>query len=268
MKRLAYFLGLFLAALAISIFVIEKELEKNFYQKQFLSGIVLLLSVVVLMAFRARKKMRILPLGRVAYWYIFHICIGLFACVIFAMHVRTLWPEGFYEKCLALFFYAVSFSGIVGLVLQKIIPKRLVDTQHEFLYERIPQEIASIRKDVENLVLLSVEKTRSETLARMYQEILAWYFYRPRFVWATRLGNHRSQAWISLKFRTWERYLDSQEKQYLQEIYKLAEYKQAVDVHYALQGLLRKWLYLHIPLALVCLILVMWHVVLVGVYVR
>ena len=62
------------------------------------------------------------------------------------------------------------------------------------------------------------------------------------------------------------RTLDSVERGYLDQIRALAERKHVLDLHYALQSLLRRWQFVHVPMAVGFYVFVTWHVALVHVY--
>ena len=46
----------------------------------------------------------------------------------------------------------------------------------------------------------------------------------------------------------------------------LAETKNKIDIHYALQTVMKRWLLIHVPLTVAVLMLVVWHVLLVHAY--
>ena len=60
--------------------------------------------------------------------------------------------------------------------------------------------------------------------------------------------------------------LSDDEKVYLDELTALAEYKNGVDIHYALQGIMKRWLLLHVPLTMGLLAMAVWHLLIVHIY--
>jgi hypothetical protein len=218
-------------------------------------------------AFNARKKLSVLPLGNASTWLAWHVAGGFLTLALFWLHTSTLWPTGLYERVLAVLFYALNFSGIVGWIMQRVYPRQLSDTGVEVIYERIPSEIAELREKAEALVLNCTKETGSETLARHYLETLNWFFRKPRF-----FGNHalfggkKARAWYRQQCDAVRLYLNEVERNFLDRLTLLAERKTEVDFHFAAQTLMKRWLLLHVPLTAMVMLLVVWHIVIVHIY--
>lgn len=232
-----------------------------------LTGYTLFAAMLLLGVFNARKKLSMIPIGRGSTWLAFHVIMGIFAIALFWLHLGTLWPQGFYEQLLAGSFYLVSLSGIVGYLLQKVLPHRLTQTRVEIIYERIPAEIAEIRERAEALALECTEKSGSDTVAQHFIGTLSWYFLQPRFQLSHFIGGDAARYWLRGPGSAAGRYLNDIEKEYFDQIMSLAELKSYVDRHFVCQGVMKKWLFLHIPLALAVVALSLWHLILVNVYV-
>jgi hypothetical protein len=230
------------------------------------TGWILFAVMVLLAAFNARKKLSMLPLGRARTWLLAHMAGGLLALVLFWIHTGTVWPHGLYLKALAACFYLVSTSGIIGYLLQRIYPKQLTDTGFEIIYEKIPAEITTLREQAGTVVLACTKETGADTLARHYVETLDWYFRRPRFFISHLVGGRKARAWHRQQCATVQRYLDDKGRAFLDQLTRLAERKHDLDVHYALQTILKGWLLIHLPLAVATMTLAVWHVILVHVY--
>ena len=232
-----------------------------------LSGYVLVVLMVLLGLFSTRKRLSMMPAVRVAFWTVAHTVGGILAIGLFWIHVRgALWPTGVYEQVLATLFYVVSLSGLIGWAIQKVSPGRLTQSGIEVIYDRIPAELADIRDQIEAIVLQATEETGSDTLARHYLESLSWFFGRPRFFLSHAFGGQGGYAWIQRELRAVGRYVDAGEHAHLDRIGDLAMLKNRVDFHYAVQGLMKLWLFVHVPLAAALLALALWHVILVHVY--
>ena len=63
-----------------------------------------------------------------------------------------------------------------------------------------------------------------------------------------------------------KRYLNEAETGYLMKLQALAETKNKLDIHYALQTVMKSWLLFHLPLTLAVLMFALWHVLLVHAY--
>ena len=251
-----------LAILGVYTHLAELALERS----EFITRYTLFAVMLALALFNARKKLAMVPLVRSAYWLAIHVVGGVAAVVLFFIHTGSIWPAGGYEQALAVVFYLVSLSGIFGYAVQRINPRRLVQTDLEIIFERIPAELAEIREKAEAEIRACTEETGSDTLARHYMETLNWYFRRPRFFVNNAFGGDAGQHWLRNQYRTVNRYLNDDERAYLDRVNELAQTKAKIDVHYACQSTMKNWLLLHLPLAAALLGLMFWHVVVVNVY--
>ena len=251
-----------LVILGVYTHLANLQLERS----EFITGYSLFALMIALALFNARKKLAMVPLIRSSYWLAIHVVGGAASVVLFFIHTGSIWPSGCYEQALALLFYLVSVSGIIGYAMQRINPRRLVQTDLEIIYERIPAELSEIREKAEAVILACTQETGSNTLARHYMETLSWYFRRPRFIYNNAFGGKAAEHWLRLQYRTVSRYLNDNEREYLDHINDLAEMKAKIDVHYACQGMMKGWLLVHLPLAAAVLGLMFWHVIVVNVY--
>jgi Fe-S-cluster-containing dehydrogenase component/CRP-like cAMP-binding protein len=233
-----------------------------------LTGWLLLLTMAGLAAYNGRKRLSMLPLAKSSTWLFAHVVGGFTALAFFWLHTGTLWPQGFYEQVLAALFYAVSLSGVVGHVLQRTYPRLLTNTRMEIIYERIPHALAEMRTKAEEIVLTCTRETGSDTLARHYLETLDWYFRQPRFFVTHAFGSEKARAWQRQQIATVHRYLNEPERKFLTQLADLTEQKTELDFHYAAQSVMKRWLFIHVPLAVAVLALSLWHVLVVYVYAR
>lgn len=231
-----------------------------------LSGWVLVGLFLFLALFNVRKKLANLPLGRASLWLYLHAVVGVLAAAVYFVHVGAFWPRGGYEQIIAGLFYLVTLTGIVGYVFQRLAPKLLTQVGYEIIWERIPAEIAHLRRRAEDCVMACSDETGSPVLGHHYLECLAWYFRRPRFLVSSALSLQRGESWVEKQTQAVRRYLNEGERRHLETLRDLALTKARVDKHYAIQGLMKLWLFFHLPLTLGLLIAVGWHVALVHVY--
>lgn len=231
-----------------------------------LSGWVLVGLFLFLALFNVRKKLANLPLGRASFWLYLHAVVGVLAAAVYFVHVGALWPRGGYEQLIAGLFYLVTLSGIAGYALQRAAPKLLTQVGYEIIWERIPAEIAHLRSRAEDCVMACSDETGSPVLGHHYLDCLAWYFRKPRFLVSSALSLQRGESWVEKQTQAVRRYLNDGERKHLETLRELALVKARVDKHYAIQGLMKLWLFLHLPLSLGLLIAVAWHVALVHVY--
>ncbi|MBS0336430.1 MAG: hypothetical protein JSS40_06390 [Proteobacteria bacterium] len=264
-------LGIFwLAALVLwlGVTVLAWHAERSLGNAAVITGYALFAVILSLAFFKARKRLLVLPLGTVREWMLGHVVLGAVSIPLYFQHTRGLWPDGRYEQAIAFAFYAVTLSGIAGYALQRLLPRRLADIEGEVIYERIPSEVAALREEVEELVLKAVKELGSDTLGRYYEESLEWFFWRPRFLVGHVLGSGRSASWIRGRITALRRYLSEDERAYLVRIEELALRKSRLDAHYALQSVLKFWLFIHVPASVLLVLLASWHLLVVNIYAR
>jgi hypothetical protein len=265
MKRIwGYIATAILFFLLILVWTLQVERSLNY--SEFVSGGALFFVIFVLCIFNLRKRLPFLPLWPAHKWFLLHTVAGFLALLLFWLHADVLWPKGLYVQILTVLFYGTTFSGILGLVLEKIYPKLLTRVDLECIYERIPRDLGELRSEAEKVVLECTEKTGSDTLAQHYFETLGWFFQRPRFVINNIFGGQNAQTWITRKCSVLERFLNDAERNYLDQIYVLAETKMKIDFHYALQTMLKKWLLVHVPFAAAVMAMMIWHLIVIQVF--
>ncbi|NKB56700.1 MAG: hypothetical protein GKS00_10220 [Alphaproteobacteria bacterium] len=230
------------------------------------TGYTLLVLMLMLGFFNIRKRLSMVPVGRTSLLLAFHVAAGLLAIALFWLHTGTLWPTGSYERILAVLFYLVSLTGILGYIILRSLPRRLTQTGIEVVYERIPAELGEIREKVEALTLECTEKTGSDTVAQHYIGTLNWFFRRPRFGLSHLVGGDAAGHWLRGPGGAARRYLNDVEKEYFDQILELGTLKILVDRHYACQDLMKKWLLVHVPLSMAVILVSIWHLLLVNVY--
>jgi hypothetical protein len=232
-----------------------------------LTGYCLLVTIVFLAFFNIRKRLSMLPMiGKASTWFMLHTVGGFFVLAVYWLHTKTIWPTGMYEKSLAILFYLTVTSGIIGYLIQQIYPKLLTQTGVEVIFERIPLRISKLRQKAEETMLKCCNKSGVETLGKHYLDTLQWFFAEPRFTFQHLIGSQRSQQWIQHQDNAVRRYLNIDEQKYLNELSQLAYQKNIIDIHYTLQGAMKCWLLIHIPLTSALMLLSFWHFLVVNVY--
>jgi hypothetical protein len=231
-----------------------------------LTGYVLYAVLLFLALFNVRKKLSMFDAGPAAVWFAYHVAFGLTAIALFWLHTGSFWSIGLYEQVLMVLFYGTCLTGIAGYVLQKIIPPRLIQTEYEVLFERIPAEVADIRAEVDSLILRCTDVSGADTLARHYVETVEWFFRRPRFLVSHVFGTQTGEHWLHQNIGIVRRYLSDAELPFLDRLYELGQRKNRIDEHYALQGLMKIWLLFHLPFSTALIALATWHLIIVHVY--
>jgi hypothetical protein len=265
--RVRYLVIWLAAGIVFGMLLVEgRSAQAQLENSDELTGYWMLGTMIFLALFNLRKRLSMLPLGNASTWLALHLVFGIFAIAIFWLHTETIWPNGMYEEALATLFYLTVLSGIFGYFIQRIYPTLLTQTGIEVIFERIPLRISESRQKAEALVLECCDQTRVDTLGRHYLDSLQWFFERPRFTFNHLVGSQRSRQWIKHQDEAVRRYLNEDERKYLDDLSRLARQKDHIDTHYALQGVMKRWLLVHIPLTAALMALSFWHFLVVNVY--
>ena len=231
-----------------------------------ITGWALAAVIVFLLIFNVRKRLSAFNLGLAKIWFALHVAFGFLTIAFFVIHAGVFWPVGLYEQLLAAGFWLVSLTGLVGTLITIYFPRRLTNTGLEIVYEKIPDEIYSLRVAVEEILINCAKECRETPLQEQYSQTLAWYFRRPRFFWSYLFGGNADKAWLTRHLNSVRRYLSSDETVYLDQIQKLAERKSLIDEHFARQGIMKKWLLMHLPISILVFAMSIWHVILIYAY--
>ena len=228
----------------------------------FFTGWSLFGAVVFLALFNIRKKLPFLPLGSAAAWLNTHLYVGWFSIGLYFAHVGVRVPDGTLEIAIAALFLVVASSGVFGLFLSRSLAKRLTASGEEVIFERIPAFRAILRQEADELVLRSVSESGTSTLADYYTARLQPFFDGPRDFMGHLFGSRRARFALQSEIRSLTRYLDDSGREFQERLTDLVHRKVDLDHHYALQTMLKGWLFIHIPLTYSLLILIVIHLVL------
>ncbi|MEX0742151.1 MAG: hypothetical protein WD079_05085 [Phycisphaeraceae bacterium] len=255
--------ALLAAALLLTAFV---AYHLRLHQTAFASGWILLAMMLFLAGYNLRKKLRLFPLLPTSYWLQAHIYVGLLAVVVFAWHTGLRLPRGPLEASLAAAYLLTTATGIFGLWLSRAVPPRLTTRGQEVIYERIPAMRRTLRERAERLAVEAVEESRSTVLADFYEQELADFFAGGRDRLAHLLQSARPLRKRLSRLDALRRYVNREEAAYLDDLSEMVRAKDALDYHQVMQGLLKGWLFVHVPITWALLLLIAVHMVAVHAF--
>ncbi len=245
-RRLRNLALLALALAPITWFLLESAARLG--RPDFISGYLLLVSIVFLALYNLRKKAPIAVAFSSASWLQLHTYVGLGTAVLFGLHVDWRLPDGILESLLATLYWLTFLSGVVGLIWTRTVPKQLARVSEEFVYERIPALRQQIYERAQQVVLETVRATGNNTLGEFFSERLQGYLEKPRGLgyWLRPTSEVRKRLLAELTEVT--RYLSEPERQAGEQIFSLVRRRDDLDYHAALQWRLKAWLFMHIGL--------------------
>jgi hypothetical protein len=248
--------------LSVAYGIFDFALINSFRKAAYFSGFTLLGSMLALTLFNGRKKLPFLPLLTASAWLQFHIYAGLFSTVVFLFHIGFRIPRGGLEVILASLFAGVTLSGLLGLMISRWVPPRLTLHGENLIFERIPALRENVRQAVEKIALESVPTTNSTTIIDFYQRKLRAYFDGPRYLSFHLAGYSKPLYGMLDEVAAMDRYLNSEERKVMAQLVDFIRTKDNLDFQLAAQGLLKGWLFVHIPLTYGLLLLAVVHAVL------
>jgi hypothetical protein len=232
----------------------------------YLTGWALLAAIIILTLYNARKKLAFLPLASSRAWLRLHSWLGMFAAVLFMMHVGWHVPTSPFDAALAALFAGVTLSGIAGWWLSRVLPKRLTSAGGEVPFERIPVIRRALREKAEALVVTGIPAAGATTLADFYAARLSTFFAGPANFGAHLFGSSHALNSMLADLGEAKKYLSNHERSSAIELAALVREKDALDLHRSMQLVLKGWLFVHIPLTYGMLSFIVIHVVIVYSY--
>ena len=223
------------------------------------TGFGLLAIILVLTFFNVRKKLPFIPLMKASTWMQFHIYLGLFSVAVYLFHTSFRIPSGLLESLVAAAFLTVCLSGFAGIYISRTLPKKMTNSGESLIYERLPIFRARSLSEVEKLVLTAEEKFDSSTLADFYNNHAAHFLRRLPGFWLPFRSIDRNYAEVAEQLEDLARYLNEKELEAAVELGEWLDSKRNLDFQWACHRLLKRWLFIHIPLTYSLIILVIVH---------
>lgn len=256
-------INLAVASVAFALFFFENaRRDIALHKVQFFSGWSLFACITVMMLLGWRKKVVILPFGRVRFWLLVHYYVGFLTIAVFVVHTRFELPGSLLHWLLWGLLMFVTLSGLAGAIMSKILPPRLEAQGERMLFDRIPLFRAQLAEQAEAIARESVQDGNTRSIARLYIDTLSDFFVGPRNILAHLVASKVPQARLVGQLSAIERYLDEPGKARLQKMRDLIEAKSNLDFHYSNGGLLRIWLFVHVPATYALLVAIAVHVAL------
>ena len=243
-----------IALIAIFVWLLQSRLLNS----SFFTGYIFLGSLFFLTMLGMRKRLSFLPkIGSASFWMQLHIYVGLSTFAIFGMHVKWRIPDGGLEIFLTALYFFVAFSGVYGMYVTRILPRRLTALNEEVIYERIPAFRQKLAQQARSIVLEACES--SEVLAKFYANRLIYFFERPRsFAYNVSPSGGRRRQLVG-EIEALDRFLGEDQRTASRKLAVLVRQKDDLDFHRAIQGRLKIWLFAHIGVTYSLLIVAVVH---------
>lgn len=219
-------------------------------------GVAAAVALLATMLYSVRRGLtRVRSLGPTRVYLQLHLWAGGLFALLVLFHTDFRLPAGTFTTLLwATAAWSVA-TGVAGIALQRSVPTLLRRaTTFEVHLRRIPGLVDELRERAEAAVADAEPRVK-----RFYEREVAPELSAPRMVVFDLLGGSGTLASPGT-VKTLRRTLSDEAAAVVDELREIRSAKREMDVHFTLQKVLRGWLYLHLPAAVLLLGLVALHV--------
>lgn len=224
-------------------------------------GVIALFLMLLLLSFGIRKRSYRSRFGTMEGWLQSHIWLGIFSLAVILAHTGFRFQDRV-AVALMLVIAGIVISGIVGAVLYKTVPRALTEVESNLTIPEISEQINQLSRS-----MARIASGHSATFQRVYESLIR--DIRPRSLggWRLLLGGGRSLR-ADEKTGDWAKQLSlvgRDEQPDLRQLLVLS--RQQKELHFRLlaqqryRNILDFWLYVHIPLSIAMIVLLVAHVV-------
>ena len=219
-------------------------------------GIAATVLLLAALAYSARRRAPRRGPAALWRWVQLHVYGGTLFLLLLLMHTGGGQPAGVLGWGLWVASLWVVTTGLIGVFIQKWAPAVLTSgLTTEVHYDRIPDLVGAVRDRVQRLVAVSGEPVRSFHDTHLAAALSAPHTRLVYFVDITGGIHSRMRYFDHLR-----RSLTADDAGRVDQIRTLVRAKLEMDAHYTVQKALRWWIYAHAPVAIVLVVLVLFHV--------
>jgi hypothetical protein len=215
--------------------------------------------MLLLLSFGIRKRAYRSRLGTMEGWLQSHIWLGILSLFVILAHTGFRFQDRV-AVTLMVVISGVIATGIVGAILYKTVPRALTEVESNLTIQEISEQINQLSRS-----MARIASGRSETFQRIYSALIR--DIRPRLLGGWRLlyggrslrAEEKSGEWSKLLSR-----VSRDEQPDLRQLLVLS--RQQKELHFRLlaqqryRNILDFWLYVHIPLSIAMIVLLIAHV--------
>lgn len=233
--------------------------------ESFATGYALLAICTLLMLLPLRKRLISKPLGRLAIWQRTHHYLGMLSIAVYLIHAGPT-TNGGLETALAITFWGIALSGIVGWYVNRTSPRLLRAAGAHVLREDIPIQKKQLCERAYQIALAAAGNSETASLADHYQSELSEFLFRPRSILYRLFPTGTKRRALLESLESVDRYLNDDGRQQRKEMSSLVTLKDNLDFQSAIQTRIRLWAYSHTLLIGAFLVFTIAHVLLAHQY--
>ena len=257
-KRPRYFLVFGWLALVSLVFYIVVRLIWGWSPAE-PAGLAFGIAAAVLMTlevlYALRRRLLIRPLNTGQKWLQAHVYGGVLAALFVLIHAGFRWPHGTFGFVLLALTLLVTLTGVLGVIGQKIVPPTLANMGTEAIYERIPEQVATLREEATQAVTGA-----SDRLQRFYGSHVQPALAGPAMAWSYLVDVRSDRDRRIAEFDSLRSFVDDADRLRLEQLQTLLVKKIDLEAHYTWQTVLRWWLLVHVPAAMLLYAILVGHI--------
>jgi hypothetical protein len=231
----------------------------------FATGYVLVATCMGLVALGVRKRLPLVPLGRVAVWQSAHHYLGTFCLIAYCLHAGAI-TTGWFESALAILFWTILLSGFLSWYVNKKSPRMLRTAGYAILRSDIPIVKMRVSEQAYQIALQAAGSKGSMAIADYYRSNLTSYFSKPRSIWYRLLPTGKKKRNLLSGLERLDRYLDETGRELKSQLSTLVLEKDDLDFQSAIQQRVRMCAAFHTWLLGAFVVFSMMHIVLAHRY--
>jgi hypothetical protein len=263
--------GVLIAAISVGLFWLVWIYGNGLRDPRYLDGWVLAGGMSLQFFFHIAIKMGSLSPKSAMRWRKIHIFFGYLLIAAFISHSDFSLPDTGFEWALWAGFVLVTLSGIFGTYLAwSLQAKRGIDERVS--YDRIPTRSAELARDVHAAVAKTDPAAAAFALPALpydawimdlYTTHLRDFFQGQRNFTAHLISSQRPLKRLTDEIDNLSSYVDQQSREKLAAIKNLVVEKDRLDFARVYLGLTKGWLFVHVPVTYVLMVLMVLHVLVV-----
>jgi len=263
--------GLLIAAVSGGLFWLVWIYGNGLRDPRYLDGWVLAGGAILQLCFHIAIKTVSLSPKSVMRWRKIHISLGYLLIAAFISHTDFSLPDTGFEWALWAGFVLVTLSGIFGTYLAWSLQVKY-GFDERIGYDRIPIRRAELAQDVHAVVATTDLPAAALALPAppydawikdLYRDHLRDFFQGQRNLAAHLIGSRRPLKRLTDEIDNLSPYVDKQSQKKLAVIKNLVVEKDWLDFARVYLGLTRGFLFVHVPVTYVLMVLMVLHVLVV-----
>lgn len=203
-----------------------------------------------------RRRWGARPWGTAQRWLTLHVYGSSLAFWFVLIHTGFRWPVGTMGWLLLVLSFWATATGLLGVWLQRTVPRTMARRLTvEAIYERIPELMVALVAEADALMTAA-----PDALARVYTGEIrpSLVTARPSVRWVT--GVDPSAARSADLIERMRRFAGASDRSRLDDLESIMKDKIDLDAQFSLQRVLRGWLVLHVPPAMLLIGVIAVHI--------